>query len=47
MARVLIIEDNPANMKLAVLLLNNVGHVALSAVDAETGIAVAGLINRI
>ena len=41
MARVLIIEDNPANMKLAVLLLHNVGHIALSAVDAETGIAVA------
>jgi two-component system cell cycle response regulator DivK len=41
MARVLIIEDNPANMKLAVLLLHNVGHVTLSAVDAETGMAVA------
>jgi two-component system cell cycle response regulator DivK len=40
-ARVLIIEDNPANMKLAVLLLRNVGHIALSAVDAETGIALA------
>ena len=41
MARVLIIEDNAANMKLAVLLLRNAGHVPLSAVDAETGIAVA------
>jgi two-component system, cell cycle response regulator DivK len=41
LARVLIIEDNPANMKLAVLLLHNVGHIALSAVDAETGIAAA------
>jgi two-component system cell cycle response regulator DivK len=41
LARVLIIEDNPANMKLAVLLLHNVGHVTLSAVDAETGMAVA------
>jgi two-component system cell cycle response regulator DivK len=40
-ARILIIEDNPANMKLAVLLLDNVGHVALRAVDAETGIAMA------
>jgi two-component system, cell cycle response regulator DivK len=39
--RVLIIEDNPANMKLAILLLHNVGHVALSAVDAETGMAMA------
>ena len=41
MARVLIIEDNPANMKLAALLLHNAGHVTLSAVDAETGMAVA------
>lgn len=41
MAKILIIEDNPANMKLAVLLLHNVGHSALCAVDAETGIAVA------
>jgi two-component system cell cycle response regulator DivK len=41
LARVLIIEDNPANLKLAVLLLHNVGHVTLSAVDAETGMAVA------
>jgi two-component system cell cycle response regulator DivK len=40
-ARILIIEDNPANMKLAVLLLHNVGHVTLSAVDAENGMAVA------
>jgi two-component system cell cycle response regulator DivK len=28
-------------MKLAVLLLHNVGHTALRAVDAETGMAVA------
>jgi two-component system, cell cycle response regulator DivK len=41
MARVLIIEDNAANMKLAELLLHNVGHVTLSAVDAETGMAMA------
>lgn len=38
MARILIIEDNPANMKLACLLLLNAGHVALCAVDAETGL---------
>jgi two-component system cell cycle response regulator DivK len=37
----LIIEDNPANMKLAELLLRNAGHVALRAVDAETGMAMA------
>lgn len=41
MSRVLIIEDNPANMKLAVLLLRNAGHEALSAVDAESGMAMA------
>jgi two-component system, cell cycle response regulator DivK len=40
-ARILIIEDNPANMKLAVLLLHNAGHEPMSAVDAETGMAMA------
>ena len=41
MARILVIEDNPANMKLAALLLRNAGHSALSAVDAETGLTLA------
>lgn len=41
MARILIIEDNEANMKLACLLLQNAGHDALSAVDAETGLTLA------
>ncbi len=41
MARILVIEDNAANMKLACLLLENVGHVALTAVDAEIGLTVA------
>ena len=41
MARVLVIEDNPANMKLACFLLCNAGHTVLSAVDAETGLTVA------
>ena len=41
MARILIIEDNPANMKLARLLLYNVGHTVLCAVDAETGLTLA------
>lgn len=41
MARILIIEDNPANMKLACLLLNNAGHVPLCATDAETGMTMA------
>jgi two-component system cell cycle response regulator DivK len=41
MARVLVIEDNPANMKLAALLLQKAGHTALCAVDAETGLTLA------
>ena len=38
MAKILVIEDNAANMKLARLLLRNVGHAVLCAVDAETGL---------
>lgn len=41
MARILIVEDNRANMKLACLLLRNAGHTVLSAVDAETGLTLA------
>ena len=41
MARILIVEDNDANLKLACLLLENAGHVALCAADAETGLALA------
>lgn len=41
MARILIIEDNQANMKLASLLLQNAGHTVLCAVDAETGLTLA------
>ena len=41
MARVLIVEDNPANMKLAVFLLQSAGHTVLTATDAETGLALA------
>ena len=41
MARILMIEDNAANMKLAVLLLQNAGHTVRCAVDAETGVALA------
>ena len=41
MARILIIEDNPANMKLASLLLRHAGHSVLCAVDAETGLTLA------
>jgi two-component system cell cycle response regulator DivK len=41
MARILVVEDNAANMKLAVLLLGHAGHTALCAIDAETGLTVA------
>jgi two-component system cell cycle response regulator DivK len=41
MARILIIEDNPANMKLAVLLLEKDGHEVIQAQDAEGGILLA------
>lgn len=41
MARILVIEDNPANMKLASLLLRHAGHSVLCAVDAESGLAAA------
>jgi len=40
-AKVLIIEDNPANMTLAMFLLQSVGHTVLSATDAETGLTLA------
>jgi two-component system cell cycle response regulator DivK len=39
MARILIIEDNQANMKLTTLLLQRAGHTVLCAVDAESGMA--------
>ena len=41
MAKILIVEDNPANLKLASLLLLRVGHEVLTARDAETGMALA------
>lgn len=41
MARVLIVEDNPANMTLAVFLLQSAGHTVLTATDAETGLTLA------
>ena len=41
MAKVLIVEDNAANMKLAVFLLQQAGHVVLSATDAEAGLTFA------
>lgn len=41
MAKVLIVEDNPANMTLATFLLQSAGYEVLSATDAETGVAMA------
>ncbi|MBC7837615.1 MAG: response regulator [Nitrospiraceae bacterium] len=41
MAKVLIIEDNAANMKLATFLLESAGHTVLSATDAEAGLTSA------
>jgi two-component system, cell cycle response regulator DivK len=41
MARVLVIEDNAANMKLTALLLRNANHTVLCAVDAESGLMLA------
>ena len=38
MATVLVVEDNPANMKLITLLLTKADHTVLRAVDAETGL---------
>jgi len=41
MATVLVVEDNPANMTLALFLLQSAGHTVLSAIDAEAGLSLA------
>ena len=41
MAKVLVVEDNPVNMKLAITLLVSAGHSVLSATDAEAGLTLA------
>lgn len=41
MSKILIVEDNPDNMTLTVLLLESAGHAVLSAVDAEAGLTLA------
>ena len=41
MATILIVEDNPDNMTLTVLLLESAGHTVLTAVDAEAGLTLA------
>jgi two-component system cell cycle response regulator DivK len=41
MAKVLVVEDNPANMTLATFLLTSAGHTVLSATNAEAGLTLA------
>ncbi|PIT73659.1 response regulator [Limnohabitans sp. B9-3] len=41
MGSILVIEDNPSNMKLAVFLLEKEGYDVLQASDAEEGIRIA------
>jgi two-component system cell cycle response regulator DivK len=41
MGKVLVVEDNQANMALAVFLLQSAGHTVLSATDAEAGLTLA------
>ena len=41
MARILVIEDNPTNLRLATFLLELADHTVLAAVDAEAGLTVA------
>ena len=41
MSSILIVEDNVANMKLAVIALEREGYEVLQAKDAETGVRVA------
>jgi two-component system cell cycle response regulator DivK len=40
-AKILIVEDNATNLKLATFLLESAGHTVVSATDAETGVALA------
>jgi two-component system cell cycle response regulator DivK len=41
MCTVLVVEDNPANMTLTVILLESAGHTVLSATNAEAGLRLA------
>lgn len=41
MARILIVEDNPNNMKLATMLLEGAGHHVLKAGEAQLGLDIA------
>ena len=41
MARILVVEDNPANMKLSTFLLESVDYEVMTATNAEIGVALA------
>jgi len=41
MAVILIVEDNPSNMRLAVFLVESAGHTVVCAVTAEIGLNLA------
>ena len=41
MAKVVVVEDNPANMKLATFILESAGHAVLGAANAEAGLTLA------
>ena len=41
MATILVVEDNPTNMKLAITLLEAAGHSVITATDAEAGLTIA------
>jgi two-component system cell cycle response regulator DivK len=41
MASILIVEDNPANLALAVAILTHAGHATLSATNGAEGVATA------
>ncbi len=41
MAKILVVENNPVNMRLVVLILEKMGHSVICAVDAEAGLTLA------
>lgn len=41
MSRILIVEDNPTNLKFVVTVLEHAGHQTLQASDADSGIRLA------
>ena len=41
MAKVLVVEDNPTNLSLAIFLLESAGHTVISAANAEAGLTMA------